>query len=352
MDNEGSLAAADWFAELLDTQPFLAGDADFVLENFGAQRTAMIVTGSWSLPRLREMGVPFRVNSFPHEYQPSQPFLTVYGFLISRSTLSPDQAQNLLWNYLSSYEAVNAYATVLGAAPARRDVLENFPDAELRAFGLAGEFRRASSEHPCNGRGVESLDGCHPLDHRWLSPRPGSLYYRRGPDPPEHKSIREGRTMPIDVNLLNEPINRCIRILADHPVGEALHELQLAGGESWWHLVVDMGDGRFAAVQFRQLIPLAESEGFRFFDRPLSSLVELGIPLAPVVEQAEIGTEAAKDLADESPHRVLVITQAGQFLGIVYRGEAAGTDDGASLFSLFEQYVAEIRSHTAGRGAA
>ena len=158
--------------------------------------------------------------------------------------------------------------------------------------------------------------------------------------------------MPIDVNLLNEPINRCIRILADHPVGEALHELQLAGGENWWHLVVDLGDGRFAAVQFRQLIPLAESEGFRFFDRPLSSLVESGIPLAPVVEQAEIGTETAKDLADESPHRVLVITQAGQFLGIVYRGEAAGADDGASLFSLFEQYVAEIRSHTAGWGAA
>ncbi|HSQ16555.1 MAG TPA: extracellular solute-binding protein, partial [Anaerolineales bacterium] len=139
MDNEGSLAAADWFAGLLDTQPFTPGDENFTLDNFQLGRTAMIVTGSWSLPRLREMGVPFQVNSFPHEYQPSQPFLTVYGFLISRSTPAPDQAQNLLWNYLSSYEAVNAYATVLGAAPARRDVLENFADAELRAFGLAGE---------------------------------------------------------------------------------------------------------------------------------------------------------------------------------------------------------------------
>ena len=152
--------------------------------------------------------------------------------------------------------------------------------------------------------------------------------------------------MPVDVNFLNEPINRCILLPADHPVGQALHELQLAGGESWWHLVVDLGDGRFAAVPFRQLTPLAESEGFRFFDRPLSSLVEAGIPLVPVVEQADIGTEAAKDLADESPHRVLVVTQAGQFLGIIFLGEAAGADDGTSLLSLFEQY-AEIRSHTA-----
>ena len=153
--------------------------------------------------------------------------------------------------------------------------------------------------------------------------------------------------MPVAVNLLNEPINRCIYLPAYRQVGQALHELQIAGGENWWHLVVDLGDGRFAAVQFRMLTPLAESEGFRFFDRPLSSLVESGIPLVPVVEQAEIGTEAAKDLAEESEHQVLVVTQAGQFLGMIYRGEAAGTSDGAALLSLFEQYVDEIRSHTA-----
>jgi hypothetical protein len=156
--------------------------------------------------------------------------------------------------------------------------------------------------------------------------------------------------MPIDVNLLREPINRCIIIPIDRLVHEALHELQLAGGESWWHLVVDLGGGRFAAAQFLKLTPLAESERNRFFNRPLSSLVESGIPLVSVVEQAKIGTQAAKDKADESPGRVLVVTQADQFLGIIYRGEAGGVDEGTPLLSLFDQYVADIRSHTAGGG--
>jgi arabinogalactan oligomer/maltooligosaccharide transport system substrate-binding protein len=140
MDSEGSLVAADWFAGLLNAQPFTPGDENFTLDNFQLNRTVMIVTGSWSLPRLREMGIPFQVNRFPGEVQPSQPFLTVYAFLISANSTAPDHAQNFLWNYLNSYEAVNACAMTLGAAPARRDVLENFADADLRAFGLAGEY--------------------------------------------------------------------------------------------------------------------------------------------------------------------------------------------------------------------
>ena len=140
MASDGSLAAAAWFGELLDTQTYYMGDEDKALQYFGERRAAMIVAGPWSLPRLREMGVPFQVNSFPREWQESQPFLGVYGFLINANSQASGAAQNFISNYLTSYQAMNAYATTLAAAPARRDVLENLEDAELRAFGIAGWY--------------------------------------------------------------------------------------------------------------------------------------------------------------------------------------------------------------------
>jgi arabinogalactan oligomer/maltooligosaccharide transport system substrate-binding protein len=86
------------------------------------------------------MGVPFQINRFPGEVQESQPFLSVYGFLISTNSQAQSSAQNFVSNYLTTYQAIYAYAMTLGAAPARRDVLENLEDADLRAFGIAGEY--------------------------------------------------------------------------------------------------------------------------------------------------------------------------------------------------------------------
>ena len=153
--------------------------------------------------------------------------------------------------------------------------------------------------------------------------------------------------MPIDLDLLNEPINRCLVAWPERQLGDVLLELLYRGGEDWWHLVVDLGEGRFAAIQFNKLSPLAQSEGIEFFHRPLGSLVGVCIPEVLVVEQSAIGTQAAKDLADDSPGRVLVVTQAGSFLNILYRGEAGGEAAGTSLLSLFAPYEAAFRPQEA-----
>jgi maltose-binding protein MalE len=140
MSSDGSLAAAQWFRDLVSFTPYFLGDEDQALQYFGERQAAMIVAGSWSLPRLREMGVPFQINRFPGEVQESQPFLSVYGFLISTNSQAQRSAQNFVSNYLTTYQAIYAYAMTLGAAPARRDVLENLEDADLQAFGIAGEY--------------------------------------------------------------------------------------------------------------------------------------------------------------------------------------------------------------------
>jgi len=147
--------------------------------------------------------------------------------------------------------------------------------------------------------------------------------------------------MPIDLNLLNSPINRYILAEAGESVSAAVGKLEKAGGESWCHLVVEMGDGRYAAAQFKTLSPLAQSEGAEFFTRTLGSLVEsLKILIVLVVEQSKIGTEAAKDLAYESPGRVLVVTQEGKFLGIIFQGQARGDLEATPLLSMFREYTA------------
>lgn len=153
--------------------------------------------------------------------------------------------------------------------------------------------------------------------------------------------------MPINVDLLNEPVNRCLVAWPERQLGDVLMELAYRDGEDWWHLVVDLGDGCFAAVQFEQLTLLAEIEGEEFFRRSLSSLVGALIPQVLVVEQSTLGTQAAKDLADVSPGRVLVVTQAGSFLGIIYRAEAGGATAGGSLLALFAPYADHFRPQEA-----
>lgn len=136
--SDGSLSAATWLEEMVSFQPVFIGNEDDALSYFQGGNAAMILTGPWSLPRLRETGIPFRVNGFPVEVQMSQPFLSASGFLISRATQNPEAAQNLLVNYLTTTEAMTAYSRLTGAPPARWDALESLEDADLRAFGIAG----------------------------------------------------------------------------------------------------------------------------------------------------------------------------------------------------------------------
>jgi hypothetical protein len=146
--------------------------------------------------------------------------------------------------------------------------------------------------------------------------------------------------MPIELSLLHEPINRFILAEADDPVGAAVRRLNLAQGEDWWHLVVVMGGGRFAAIPFKSLVSLAATEQELFFTHRLGDLMsQLHVPEAQVVERDSMGTQTARELADESPGRVLVVTEAGQFLGIIYRGVAAGSSQETTMLSLFHRYA-------------
>jgi arabinogalactan oligomer/maltooligosaccharide transport system substrate-binding protein len=138
MISDGSLSAAAWLEKMVDTQPVFLGSEEEALQNFQDWNAAMIVTGPWQLQRLRQMDIIVQIHSFPREVQESQPFLSAYGFMISRNSRSQEAALNLLWNYLTTYQAVQAYSDILVIPPARMDVLDNLEDEDVRAFGIAG----------------------------------------------------------------------------------------------------------------------------------------------------------------------------------------------------------------------
>ncbi len=176
MGSDGSLASAAWFADLLDSQPRLIGDENQAVQYFVERRVAMIVSGPWYLQYLRETGIPFQVNSFPDEMQQSQPLVGTYGFLISASSQNPGAAQNFVSNYLASFDAMNAYSTILTAAPARWDALESLSDVELRNYGIAGAKglpipnlpEMSSVWSPWTDALVAILDGYRPAQDTFL----------------------------------------------------------------------------------------------------------------------------------------------------------------------------------------
>jgi hypothetical protein len=102
--------------------------------------------------------------------------------------------------------------------------------------------------------------------------------------------------------------------------GSALDLLEGEGGQPWWHLVVDLGDGRFGVIQFGALGPLARGKGADFLWQPLGELVGAGIPEAVLVDRTAMGMQGAKDLAYESEGQVVVVTDGGACIGVVYVG--------------------------------
>ena len=59
--------------------------------------------------------------------------------------------------------------------------------------------------------------------------------------------------MPISAEALGKACNRYLVMKGSDSVLDALAEWSRQGGQEWWHLVGDLGNGRFAAAQFASL---------------------------------------------------------------------------------------------------
>ena len=141
IDSEGSIAAITWLDEMYKAGHLKAGSAvdyDIMHAAFENGDAAMMITGPWALPRIRESGVPYAVANIPGEVQEAQPFLGVQGFMISAFSNDQLLAQTFLQEFVATQEAMQAIFDTDPRPSAFLPVREAIADSDLAAFAAAG----------------------------------------------------------------------------------------------------------------------------------------------------------------------------------------------------------------------
>ncbi len=123
--------------------------------------------------------------------------------------------------------------------------------------------------------------------------------------------------MPISNEALENTKNRFIAVKGEATVAQALAALQDLGGQPWWHLVVQTSEDAWGITRVGDLCQGLETT-------PTDSDSKLGdwpgLRQATLVEQDSMETRPAQALAKKSPGSVVVVTDGGLPLGILFEG--------------------------------
>ncbi len=105
---------------------------------FESGQSAMFITGPWSLPRIRESGIPYAITTLPSEVQDAQPFLGVQGFMVSAFSENALLAQTFLLDFVATPETMQAIFEADPRPSAFLPVREAMDDPDLQGFAAAG----------------------------------------------------------------------------------------------------------------------------------------------------------------------------------------------------------------------
>lgn len=151
IDSPGSLAAAAWLDAMYKAGHLKAGAAvnyDLMHAAFEAGDAAMMITGPWALPRIRESGIPYAVSALPGETEPAKPFLGVQGFMVSAFSKDILLAQTFLQEFVATQETMQAIFDADPRPAAFLPVREAIADPDIAAFAAAGEVGLAMPAIP------------------------------------------------------------------------------------------------------------------------------------------------------------------------------------------------------------
>lgn len=141
IDNEGSIAALTWLDSMYKDGLLVPGSAidyDLMHAAFTNGEAAMMITGPWALPTIRESGIPYAVTNLPSETQEAQPFLGVQGFMVSAFSDDVLLAQTFLQEFVASQETMQAIFDADPRPSAFLPVRDAITDEDIAAFAEAG----------------------------------------------------------------------------------------------------------------------------------------------------------------------------------------------------------------------
>ncbi|MFN8530487.1 MAG: extracellular solute-binding protein [Anaerolineae bacterium] len=141
IDSPGSIAALQWIQDMATAGYIVpAVDYDVMHTMFEQGQAAMIMTGPWALPRLRQAGVSYAISDIPAgPGGPGTPFVGGQGFMISAYSQNQLLAESFLLDYMATEDSMRALYDVDPRPPAFVPLLETLDDPDLQAFLHAGE---------------------------------------------------------------------------------------------------------------------------------------------------------------------------------------------------------------------
>ncbi len=141
LDNDGSLAAAEWLDGMVKAGYIPpAVDYDVMHNMFETGQAAMMMTGPWALPRIRQSGVHYAISNIPAgPAGAGQPFLGGQGFMISAFSQNQLLAESFLLDFMAAKDPMKAMYDVDPRPPAFQPLRESLEDPDLVAFDAAGK---------------------------------------------------------------------------------------------------------------------------------------------------------------------------------------------------------------------
>jgi maltose-binding protein MalE len=139
LDGEGSITAARWL-EAMVREGHIKGDTDVdtLVEMFGKKEVALLVTGPWSLERIRQSGVKYAISNMPKEVQDGLPFVGVQGFMVSARGKNSDAARKFLLEFVLTEEVMLDLFKSNLRPPAFLPTRRVIDDPDLAVFAAAG----------------------------------------------------------------------------------------------------------------------------------------------------------------------------------------------------------------------
>jgi maltose-binding protein MalE len=140
IDSPGMIAAVEWLAERVN-DGFLSGDSDWESAHmlFETGQTPFLMTGPWSLDRIRASGIPYAIADFPSHTLPGIPFLGVQVFVINAHSANIPMAETFLLDFMATEDTMTALADAIKRPTPHIPAMANITDPNMLTFAAISE---------------------------------------------------------------------------------------------------------------------------------------------------------------------------------------------------------------------
>ena len=153
LDSPGFIASGEWLQKAV-ADGYISSTKDYATANalFAEGGIPFILNGPWALGEYRDAGINFSVDPLPSGPEgPGAPFLGAQGFVVNAQSENQLLAQTFLTELVATDAVMADFQAQDPRIPAWLPTLAVLDDADLAAFGVAGEAAQPMPNIPAMG---------------------------------------------------------------------------------------------------------------------------------------------------------------------------------------------------------